>query len=193
MKEQIIGVIIGFITFFLFPIAEFIGKRYFSRNDGNPELWYVPKYCFRLVVRNIPSKAKLYDLKYKSRVREIIPASNGCSVETFIDETLIDSGDFFLMPGDDQIILSFKLDTIDGIDYFIQTDKVGIESKRIELNKIDYLISDYTAQIDNKFQFDLFIGRRVEIKKKTLEDMLVKVKSNPLEQSFGVDKIIQIG
>lgn len=191
--EHVIGIIIGFITFFLFPIIEYLGKRGFSKNEGNPELWYLPDYGFRLVIRNLPRKIKLFDLKYKSRIRKIIPASNGSSVSTLSEETLINSEDFFLLPGYDQVILSFQLKRINGVPYFILTNKIGEEKKKFIFNNIDYLVCDYTAHVDNRFHFDVFVGRRVEIKKTDLQEYLNKIENDNQEQSIELKKVIKIG
>lgn len=190
---HLIGIIIGLVTFFLFPIIEWLGKRGFSQNEGNPELWYLPKYGFRLVIRNLPRKVKLFDLKYKSRIRSILPPSAGSSVSTLKEETLVNAEDFFLLPGYDQVILSFQLKRIDNEPYLIHTNKVGEEQRKYSLDGIDYLVCDYTAHIDNRFHFDVFVGRRVEIKKNELNEYLSLIEKDNREQPMNLKKIIKVG
>lgn len=191
--EQIIGVLIGFITFFLFPIIEWSAKKKFSKNEGNPELWYLPDYGFRLVIRNLPRKVKLFNLKYKSIIRSVIPASKGSSVSTLEEDTLVNSEDFFLLPGYDLIILSFQLKRINEELFFIHTDKTGSEQKKYNLTDIDYLVCDYMAHIDNRFHFDVFVGRRVEINKTELIEYLNLIENYNLEKRIDLNKIIKIG
>lgn len=193
LSGQLIGILIGLITFFLFPIVEFLLKKWFSNRDGNPELWYLPDFGFRLVIRNLPRKTKLYDLKYRSRVRQVIPSSKGSSVSTLKDDTLVESEDFFLLPGYDQVIISFQLVSGDDKRYFIFTNKIGEERKRYELEEIDYLVCDYTGHVDNRFHFDVFVGRRVEIRKAELIEYLRRIESNNQEQQMKLHKIVKIG
>jgi len=192
MKEHILGVLIGLITFFLFPIIEYIGKKICSKNDGKPELWYLPDYCFRLVIRNIPRKVKLYELKYESIIIKKIPPTCGSSVTTFKEETLNKSETLFLLPRTDKIILSFKLELKDGKAYFQHTNKLGKIVKEFELEGIDRIESDYIARIDNKFHFNTFVGRRVLISKKELYRFLNEIIVNPLEQPFKLQNVVKI-
>jgi len=193
MMDQLIGLIIGFLTFFLFPISEYLIKVRFSRNSGNPELWYLPDYGFRLVIRNIPKKSKLYDLKYRSRIRKIIPATLGSSVATITEIVLIDSEDFFLLPGYDQIILSFQLRKEGQDAFFIHTNNLGKQLSKFPLDEISELTCDYTAHLDNRYHFDLFVGRRVVIKRTELKAILDQLELNSFEQRFALNTIIKIG
>lgn len=191
--DHVIGVILGFITFFLFPIVEYLGKRKMSRNFGNPELWYLPAYGFRLVIRNIPNKIRLYNLKYRAKVVSSIPASSGSSVSTLDEVIIVDSEDFFLFPGYDQIILSFQLESIQGKVFFTHTNKLGKEHDSFDINNIDRVVCDYMAQIDNKFHFDLSIGKRVSISKNELKNFLDLISKNDVEQHMNLNDIYSVG
>lgn len=185
--------IIGIFTFYAFPVAEYLLKIWFSKKDGNPELWYLPYYGFRLVIRNIPRKVQLYDLKYAVRVRQVIPPSEGSSVATYIDDFLVENEDFFLLSGDDHLLLSFQLKKENDQFLFIHTTKLGKSIKTINLDEIDRLITDYTAHIDNRFHFDLLVGRRVSISKDNLKTYLKEVEENNEEQLLELDTIMKIG
>ncbi|WP_353779679.1 hypothetical protein [Winogradskyella sp. 3972H.M.0a.05] len=180
--DHIIGVIIGFITFFIFPISEHIAKRLFSKELGNPELWFLPEFGFRLVIRNIPNETKLYDIKYQSKIIKIIPSTAYSSVST-IDETMLtETEEFFLFSGSDQVMLSFQLNNIENEIVFVHTDKLGKEKCSYPLSKIDNVICDYMANIDNKFHFDVKKGRRVNISKNDLKNYYDLISKNNNEQ-----------
>jgi len=192
MIEYLIGALIGLMTFFLYPIIEYLAKKVLNRNHGNPELWFLPDYCFRLVIRNMPSKVRLYDLKYKTKVRKEILSSSGSSVSTLQEEILVNDNDFFLLPGFDQVILAFRLEVIDNKQYFILTDKLGEERSKTEFDNIDIIISDYFVQIANWFHFNVIVGRRIEITKKDLEEIIETISEEREEQQIRLKKIIKI-
>ena len=123
--------LVALAAFFAFPAIQYILLRRFSRREGAPELWFLPKYGFRLVIRNIPGKRTLSELKTRVMLRTIVSASEGASVAAFMDEVLLTHEDFFLFPGTDQTLVSFRLERAasDSID-FIFSDKLGIEKKR---------------------------------------------------------------
>jgi hypothetical protein len=192
MKEQLLGVFIGFITFFLYPMFEFYVKRRYSKNVGNPELWYLPSFGFRLVIRNIPNNINLFDLKYKTILRKIVSSNSGSSVSTLQDEVLVNSEELFLISGYDQVIVSFQLKIDNNNLYFILTDKLGVEKSKHLLDSDSLIVCDYKATIDNKFHFDVPVGRRIVIKKETLIKTLQTIQNDNTEQRFELNKIIKI-
>lgn len=157
-------------AFFLFPAIQYILLKRFSRHEGKPQLWYLPKYGFRLVIRNLPGKKTLSNLKYRTILRLTIPRSEGSSVATYDDYTLIEQEDFFLLPGNDQVLLSFRLEGTrqDNIELIV-TNKLGEEKERIPLSKFDRIISFYTANVENFFNFDINISKQTEIKSSSLQ------------------------
>ncbi len=177
--------LLALLTFFAFPIIQYGIVKRSSKHDGKPELWYLPLYGFRLVIRNLPRKKKLFDIKYRTFIRKIIPSNKDASVATYIDKELVYREDFFLYPGTDQILLSFKLiRDFDDKFIFVFTDKLGNEISREPLLDFNKLISDYTAVIDNFFHFDAKIARRIEIMKDELISFYNQVENNNREQSF---------
>src|SRR4051794_14610693 len=109
MWQTFIGQLLALLTFFAFPAIQFFILKRFSRKEGRPELWYLPSFGFRLVIRNLPYKKTLSELRYKTVLRKIIPGDLASSVSTLQDETLIEKEDFFLFPGYDQILICFKI------------------------------------------------------------------------------------
>ena len=156
------------LTFFAFPAIQYLLLRAFSRKEGQPEPWFLPAYGFRLVLRNIPRKKTLTDIRYRAFVRRMVGSSGGSSVATLDDRRLSAGEDMVLFPGVDQILLSFKLsrdpgDLERGTLEFSNTDKLGGEQSAIEVRPADRLVYDYSATIQNFFNFDVQIGKRVEV------------------------------
>jgi len=193
--DVVLGQILALLTFFAFPAFQYIGLKVLTKREGQPELWYLPDYGFRLVIRNLPREKILTGINYRSYIRKVIPASSGSSVATHDDKILVEFDDFFLFPGDDQVLISFKLDKKKGSKklYFVHTDKLAGEKQRIAIDDITFLISDYTANIENWFNFDVKLAKQVRIKSETLKEIWQQVQLNNCEQSFSVSEIRNIG
>lgn len=191
--ETFIGQLLALVTFFAFPALQYILLKRFAKNEGRPELWYLPSYGYRLVIRNIPNKKTLSDIKSRTFLRQSFSSNSGSSVATLQDKLLIDKEDFFLLPGYDQVLISFKLSGQSNNRKFIQTDKLGNTISEFDLNEIDELISDYVANIENLLNFDIRISKRVIIDKKDLEEYCNRIKESPIEQKLNIKKVIDIG
>jgi hypothetical protein len=192
--ETFIGQLLALLTFFAFPAIQYLILKKFSRKQGRPELWYLPAYGFRLVIRNMPNKRILSDLRYKTILRKIIHANSGSSVSTFQDEILINKDDFFLFPGVDQILICFKINGDKESELkFALTDKFGNTLKDISFKGFDRLISDYTANIENLLNFDIKISKRVIISAASLKEYWNILQTDNRENRFNCDKIIDIG
>ena len=100
--QSLLGQLLALVTFFAFPAVRYVLLRRLARNAGQAELWYLPAYGFRLVMRNLPRKHTLSKIEYRAFLRTVIPASAGASVATFQDETLWERKEFFVFPGTDQ-------------------------------------------------------------------------------------------
>lgn len=192
--SEFLAQLLALATFFAFPAFQYFLLRRFTRNEGNPELWFLPAYNFRLVIRNIPGKKTLSELKLRAKLRRILPGSYGSSAATLMEEVLIDREEFFLFPGNDQIIICFRLDRMpDGSTDFVVTDKLGGEQKRCPLANFDKLICDYTANLENILNFDIKMAKRVEVTSKTLSAIHDQVEQNPVENLFPLDRIRNVG
>jgi hypothetical protein len=61
--DQALSQLIALIAFFAFPAVQYVLLKTLSRKEGNPELWYLPDHGFRLVIRNLPRKRILTDIR----------------------------------------------------------------------------------------------------------------------------------
>ncbi|MDB4303935.1 hypothetical protein N9934_04025 [Desulfosarcina sp.] len=192
MIEFIISQIVALICFFAFPIMQYLLLKRSSQRDGNPELWYLPDYGFRLVIRNMPRKRILSDIKYRALLRTRHLPSEGASVRTLEDRPILNKEDFFLFPGVDQVLISFRLENNDEYVLFIYTDKLSNEIERYRLGKKDSLIVDYIATIKNWFNFDIKIAKRVVILFPHLVSIYKEICENNIEQEFQVSRILNV-
>jgi hypothetical protein len=186
--NQLIAQILALIGFFAFPAIQYILLKAISKKEGQPELWYLPKYGFRLVIHNLSRKRTLRDIKYQVITRKFV-TSEGISVATLIDNKILLSESFFLFPRTDQILLSFCLQLENRKVVFIQTDKLGNPEKSIALEDFDKLICDYSATVQNFFNFTVPVARRVELKSTTLLKMYDVVQSLKDEKQFEIDRV----
>jgi len=192
--KELISQLLALGAFFAFPAIQYGLLKRFARNEGKPELWYLPRYGFRLVIRNIPGKKALTDLKYLARLRKIAPAAEGSSVMSYEDEVLLDEDDFFLFPGSDQVILNFRIEGQGEHNLqFLLTDKLGNEKRRIPFSKFDLLIADYTATLENLFSFNIKLAKRAVVRAASLRKFSVLVNENNVEQQFEIDVIRSVG
>lgn len=181
---------VALITFFAFPAIQYIVLRRYTRREGEPQLWFLPAYGFRLVIRNMSGARAFSELKTRATLRTIIPSRDGASVHTFMDDILVDREDFFLFPGNDQTVVSFRLERSSGDDlHFVVTDKLGAERKRVSIDSFQKLVCDYTANIENMLNFDIKMSKRAELTSKTLRDIFEQVQASPVEQSFPLSRV----
>ncbi len=192
--ETFIGQLLALITFFAFPAIQYLILKKTLRKSGRPELWYLPSYGFRLVIRNMPYKKHLSDVKNKSYIRKRIEPNTGSSVATLEDIILVERESMFLISGLDHILISFKVvGENESSLKFVQTDKMGNSIKEVPLADFGTLVSDYTANIENFLNFDIKIAKRVTIELKSLENYWLSLKTSNRERIFKVDKIIDVG
>lgn len=192
--KTFISQILALVTFFAFPIIQYVILKFSTRREGSPALWYLPAYGFRLVIRNLPGKKTLFDIKYRSLLRDVVPPKPGCSVDTFVDFELTKLEDFFLFPGDDQVLVSFRLERdVQKNPILVHTDKLGNELSRKPIHEFKWLISDYMATIDNLFHFNVKISKRVKITSEDLEQILCSIEKNNLERDFQVTETLDVG
>ncbi len=192
--DKLLSQLLALIAFFAFPVLQYILLRRLSRKEGEPELWYLPKYGFRLVIRNKPRKRTLKDIKYIVSIIKTVPRSEGCSISTADARDIVTGDKLFLMPGYDQILLSFRLEkSVDGGLLFIQTDKFGNEKERIPVANFHYLRCDYRATIQNFFNFNVQRGKRVRINSSSLGSIYDSIQEANVEKRFEVDRVQTIG
>lgn len=195
--KQVASQWIALITFFAFPVIQYLFLKTISLRMGQPELWYLPSYGFRLVIRNLPHKKTLTDIKYRTFIRSYIPESAGSSVATFADRPVSSGDDMVLFPKTDQILLSFSLRKDDKpnaerILTLVITDKMGVEKTAIELREEDRLVCDYTAVIQNSLNFNVQTGKRVEIYGQRIFGIFEEVQESNVEDRFTLSRIRNI-
>lgn len=189
---------LALVTFFLFPIIQYCILWAASRRKGRPELWYLPAYGFRLVIRNLPHKKILTDIKYRVIVRSCIPRSEGSSVATMIDRPVLANEDMVLFPKTDQILLSFNLRVNNGTSQetcpllLVVTDKTGVENLSVPLSLGDRLLCDYAATIHNPFSFNVQTGKRIELNGDRILEIFEEVKEENVEQCFAPSRVRNI-
>ncbi|MCC5619357.1 hypothetical protein LC605_30685 [Nostoc sp. CHAB 5836] len=171
--EQSISQLLALVTFFAFPAIQYLLLKWAARREGLPRLGYLPEYGFRLAIRNIPRRRFLKEIKYKVFLRSLVPPSRGSTAYTFYDTDIVCREEFFVFPNSDLTMLSFQLhgDEEENIN-FVVTDKLGNKIQNgIPLNKVEKLICDYSATIDNFFNFDIKVEKRVVIEYSSLVKM----------------------
>lgn len=192
--EAFLGQFMALVTFFAFPAIQYVLLKKYSAREGCPELWYLPAYGLRLVIRNLPGKKTLSDIKYRVRIREVVPAREGSSVATLSDTDVLEASDTFLFPGTDQILLSFQLDeNEDGDMLVVHTDKLGEKVEEHIFEDETKLVVDYEANLENWFNFDVRIAKRVEIDGESLRDMLDAIDENNVERRFDIPNVRNVG
>ncbi len=190
MKEQLIAL----ITFFAFPIVQYLLLKFNTKNEGTPELWYLPDYGFRLVLRNLPRKKTLSNIKYRAIIRHFILPSPGASISTYEDKFLFQTEDMFLFPGTDQILLVFNIElSNNGELNLVWTDKLENKNEVYELEDTSQLIIDYEASIENLFNFDVKIAKRVILKEESLHEFWQLLQEEKVEQKLKIDEVLPVG
>jgi hypothetical protein len=191
--NELLSQMLALVAFFAFPAAQYLLLKRYSRREGRPELWYLPAYGFRLVVRNIPGKKTLSDIKYRALVRQVVPGGPGASPATWNDQILVEREDFFLFPGSDQVLLSFRLERVcDGLA-LIHTTKLGDELSRVVVAEKSLLIADYSANMENLFNFDVRLAKRIEITAADLRRIADAVLQQNKEQVFKPSRVRDVG
>ena len=192
--EQFLGQVLALIAFFLFPCIQYVLLKKASHKDGKPELWYLPKYGFRLVIRNMPRDRTLSNIIQETYLRKVVPASPGTSVATYMDTLLLKREDLFLFPGNDQILICFRIEgeNIDTLE-FVVTDKLGKEKKRYPLSSFDRLTSNYTANIENIFNFDITLGKQAQLYVSEMKNIWEQITQENVEGLFQLSRIKSVG
>src|SRR6266852_1332770 len=93
IAHEVLVQLLALVTFFAFPAFQYLLLKRYSKHEGRPELWYLPAYGFRLVVRNIPGKKTLSEIKYRALIRDVVQAGPGSSVATWNDRILLERED----------------------------------------------------------------------------------------------------
>lgn len=194
--EQSISQLLALITFFAFPAIQYLLLKWTARKEGLPRLGYLPEYGFRLVIRNIPRRRFLKEIKYKVFLRSLVPPSKGSTAYTFYDTDIICQEEIFVFPNSDITMLSFQLNGSEEEDIsFVVTDKLGKKiQNEVAIKNFEKLICDYSATIDNFFNFDIKVEKRVVIESSSLVKMWNETHLGCEKfKPFEVDYILNVG
>jgi hypothetical protein len=164
--ESLLGQLIALAAFFIFPTIQYIMLKIISRKEGTPELWYLPSYGFRLVIRNKPMRKILKGIRYSIRVLESVPSPDGCVTKTTRSALSYEGEKLLLFPDADLILMSFQLQSDHEETRFIYTDAFGEQKKNINIAEFKLIRCDYLATIHNYFNFHIQIGKRIIINKR---------------------------
>ena len=185
IARELLTQLLALIAFFAFPVIQYTLLKMYSRREGRPEIWYIPSYQhFRLVIRNIPGNKTLSDIKYRAIIRDVVLPNDECSVTTWPDRTIVEREDFFLFPESDQLLLCFRLEHGDTALNLVHTDKLGKTISRLIFPQTSLLLVDYSANLENLFNFDVRLAKRVEIPASELAHLLDEIQKNNEEQKF---------
>ncbi|HEY2498348.1 MAG TPA: hypothetical protein VGK24_14890 [Candidatus Angelobacter sp.] len=109
---------------------------------------------------------------------------------TFVDSTLQEKENFFLFPGTDQVLLCFRVEGSSKEELTLTiTDKLGHGQEKIPLRDFDKIICDYTATLNNLFNFNVRLAKRGEILSSTLSRLCEEVRADNSEASFEIDRV----
>jgi len=193
--EQSVSQFLALITFFAFPAIQYLLLKWAARREGLPRLGYLPEYGFRLVIRNIPRRRFLKDIKYKVFLRSLVPPSKGSTAYTFYDIEILCKEEFFVFLNSDQTMLSFQLHETEEDIAFVVTDKLGNKIQDgIPIKNFEKLICDYSATIDNFFNFDVKVEKRIVIESSSLARMWSETRLGCENfKAFEVDYVLNPG
>jgi len=148
------------------------------------------------VIRNIPRRRFLKDIKYKVFLRSLVPPSRGSTAYTFYDIEILCKEEFFVFPNSDQTMLSFQLHGTEEENIaFVVTDKLGNKvGDGMPIKSFEKLICDYSATIDNFFNFDVKVEKRVVIESSSLARMWNETRLGcDSFKAFEVDYVLNPG
>lgn len=93
---------------------------------GKAECWWLPgANAFRFVIRNIPGRRNLFDVRYRTWLRRTLEPSDTISVGTFVDTDLTEGGRLLIPPGQDLPLICFRLEDGGPLVGLLVTDKMG--------------------------------------------------------------------
>jgi len=194
LLQGFLGQLLALATFFAFPAFQFLLLRRFARNEGSPQLWRMHDGSYRVVIRNLPGRHTLSQIRYRALARRVVAGAGVAQSPTYLDVLFHDRSDYFLFPGVDQVLLAFRLESLLTPDREIAVVSLdGQERSRLALGSIHVLVCDYEATIENLFNFDFRLAKRVEI---SLDELRALPDSNAEgvgELQFSLSTVTNVG
>jgi hypothetical protein len=75
----------------------------------------------------------------------------------------------------------------------LHSDKFGNELRRFDVHDGTVIVADFTANLENLFNFDIAISRRVEISGSRLKEIARELQTSSEERQFAVSRIREVG
>lgn len=190
--NSLTGQLIALAAFFIFPIIQYILLRIISRKEGAPELWYLPSYGFRLVIRNKLGRKVLKEIRYSSRILGSVPSPDDSGTITTKTVTSFAGERLFLFPKTDFIIISFQLLPTPEGTKFVYTNDLGVHNINMNIDEFSEIRCDYLATIHNFFNFHIQIGKRVVISSSELLKLAKVTHGSTKEMRLELNNIYSI-
>ena len=76
---------------------------------------------------------------------------------------------------------------------FVVTDKLGKEKERYPLLSFDWLISNYTANIENILNFDVKLGKQTQLYVSDMKTFWKQINQDNVENQFQLSRIKSVG
>ena len=142
--------------------AIYIAVLQSARDVASLECWWNPDFqTWRIVIRNINSDFTLLDTTYRAWYRLYHRAANNATVITYDDHLLSDGNRVVLPRSQDLPLLCFRLAESAGALVMIVTDKLGVQSARIELRseQNQAILCEYSTHVVVWRLFKISISR----------------------------------
>jgi hypothetical protein len=157
-----------------------------ARNKASAELWWLPAWkCFRLVLRNIPVRYEVTDIRSRAWLRDVVPRRDGSSVNSFKDVNLACAERVVLSRDDDYPIVCFRLQKQNEDFHFVLTDKFGVEFGTYALSKeFEELLIEYSAKVQTwnllKYEINrMFVFPRSDKEEGKIFEELLAMQEGP--------------
>ena len=142
--------------------ALYLGSSSYARRCvATAECWWLPgAKTFRFVIRNMPRQANLFGIRYRAWLRRDVPATDGISVGTLMDDDLVQGERLLLPGGQDLPAICFRLEATDSGLKFVVTDKMGTpqDSRSID-DEVARLMVEFSAKARTWFLFKHEVSR----------------------------------
>ena len=192
----VLGQLGALAAFFGFPAVQYMLLRRLARREGRPELWYLPRFGFRLVMRNLPRKRTFTDIRYRALIRSVVrllrrgPAWRHFGMKSSLS-VRISSCSRFRSSADRLQVRTSRCRRSCTVG--VHTDKLGASIHAYDVQDEANLIADFVANLENWFGFDISVARRVEITGARLRELVNAIHMSNVEQQFEVSRVRDVG
>ena len=183
----------GSLTAVVILYTAYVTLVKFSYDIANLEMWWLPEFkCWRVVIRNIPVRYEITEVRSNSWLRYIVPPSERSSVNSFRDIDLAHTERILIAQNSDLPVTCFRLgESSNGLD-FVLTDKFGSELASHRLSPdFEQLSIQYSAKVQRwglvKFEiYRSFVLPRQKEEFGEILEVVLAVQENDMERKFPV-------